>query len=102
MTYSRDKNQSGIDKAVAAARQSDVVLFFAGEEVVLSGEARCRADISLPGAQTEMLAALKKTGKPVVLVVMAGRPLTIAKEVELADAVIYAFHGGTMAGPCFS
>ena len=102
LTYSRDKNKSGIAKAVAAAQQSDVVLFFAGEEAVLSGEARCRADISLPGAQTEMLTALKKTGKKVVLVVMAGRPLTIPKEVEAADAVIYAFHGGTMAGPALA
>lgn len=99
LTYSRDKNKQGIDKAVAAARKADVVLYFAGEEAVLSGEARCRADISLPGAQTEMLAALKATGKPVVLVVMAGRPLTIEKEVEQADAVLLSFHAGTMAGP---
>ena len=49
-----------------------------------------------------MLTALKKTGKPVVLVVMAGRPLTIAREVEEADAVLYSFHGGTMAGPALA
>ena len=102
LTYSRDKSESGIAKAVAAARNADVVLFFAGEESVLSGEARCRADINLPGAQTEMLTALKKTGKPVVMIVMAGRPLTIWKETEEADAVLYAFHGGTMAGPALA
>ena len=99
LRYSRDKSTDGFAKAVEAARKADVILFFAGEEAILSGEARCRADLSLPGAQTELLAALKATGKPIVLVVMAGRPLTIGKEVEMADAVLYAFHGGTMAGP---
>lgn len=102
LTYSRDKNEAGIVKAVAAARQADVILYFAGEEAVLSGEARCRADISLPGKQREMLKALKATGKPIVMVVMAGRPLTITDEVELADAVLYTFHSGTMAGPAIS
>ena len=102
LTYSRDKSEAGIAKAVAAACQADVILFFAGEEAVLSGEARCRADISLPGKQTEMLRALKATGKPVVLVIMAGRPLTIPEEVDMADAVLYTFHGGTMAGPAIS
>ena len=99
LTYSRNKNTSGFVKAVEAAKRSDIILFFAGEEAILSGEARCRADISLPGAQTQLLTELHKTGKPIVLIVMAGRPLTIGKEVEMADAVLYAFHGGTMAGP---
>lgn len=99
LTYSRDKNKAGIAKAVAAAKKADVILFFAGEEAILSGEARCRADINLPGAQTEMMDALAATGKPVVMIVMAGRPLTIGKQVEQAAAVLYAFHGGTMAGP---
>lgn len=102
LTYSRDKSKEGIDKAVAASRNADVILFFAGEEAVLSGEARCRADISLPGAQTEMLKALKATGKPVVMIVMAGRPLTIPEETELADAVLFTFHSGTMAGPALA
>ena len=102
LTYSRDKSEDGIKKAVAAAVKADVILFFAGEEAVLSGEARCRADISLPGAQREMLKALKATGKPVVMIVMAGRPLTIPEETEMADAVLYAFHGGTMAGPALA
>lgn len=99
LTYSRDKNTKGIDKAVKAAKKADIILFFAGEEAILSGEARCRADLNLPGAQVEMMEALAATGKPVILVVMAGRPLTIGKQVEQAAAVLYAFHGGTMAGP---
>ena len=72
LAYSRDKSTSGFAKAVEAARRSDVILFFAGEEAILSGEARCRADISLPGAQSQLLAELHKTGKPIVLIVMAG------------------------------
>ena len=99
LAYSRDKSHDGFAKAVAAAKRADVILFFAGEEAILSGEARCRAELGLPGAQSELLTALKATGKPLVLVVMAGRPLTIGDEVEQANAVLYSFHGGTMAGP---
>ena len=83
-------------------KQADIVVMVAGEEAVLSGEAHCRADLSLPGAQTEMLKALKATGKPVVLVVMAGRPLTISQEVDLADATLFMFHPGTMGGPALA
>ena len=99
LTYSRDKSTAGIAKAVEAAKKADVVLFFCGEEAILSGEARCRANLDLPGAQAVMMDALAATGKPVVLIVMAGRPLTIGKQVDQAAAVLYAFHGGTMAGP---
>ena len=99
LKYSRDIDESGIADAVAAAREADVVVMVGGEEAVLSGEAHCRADISLPGAQTKMLEALKATGKPVVLIIMTGRPMTIVHETNLADAVLYMFHGGTMAGP---
>ncbi len=102
LTYSRDTNPEGIAKAVAAARKADVVLYFAGEEAILSGEAHCRADISLPGAQSELLTALKRTGKPIVTVIMAGRPLTIENEVKQSDALLFAFHGGTMAGPALA
>lgn len=102
LAYSRDKSTKNFAKTIAAARQSDVILFFAGEEAILSGEARCRADITLPGAQSALLAELHKTGKPIVLIVMAGRPLAIGADVVNADAVLYAFHGGTMAGPAIT
>ena len=102
LTYSRDKSTKNFAKTVEAAKKSDVVLFFAGEEAILSGEARCRTDITLPGAQSALLAELHKTGKPVVLIVMAGRPLAIGADVANADAVLYAFHGGTMAGPAIT
>ena len=68
LKYSRDKNEQGITEAVEAAKNTDVVVMVAGEEAVLSGEAHSRADISLPGAQTKMIEALKATGKPLVLV----------------------------------
>lgn len=102
LKYSRDKSEAGVEAALAAAKQADVVLFFGGEEAILSGEAKCRADIHLPGAQTELLHRLKAMGKKVVLIVMAGRQLTIADEVAQADAVLYQFHGGTMAGPALA
>ena len=102
LAYSRDKNIAGIAKAVAAARRADVVLAFVGEEAILSGEAHSLADLSLRGAQSELVEALSKTGKPVVTIVMAGRPLTIGKEVEESAAVLYSFHPGTMGGPAIA
>ena len=102
LKYSRDKDEQGIAEAVEAAKNADVVVMVAGEEAVLSGEAHSRADISLPGAQTKMIEGLKATGKPLVLVIMAGRPMTVAYEASLADAVLYTFHGGTMAGPAIA
>lgn len=102
LQYSRDKSQAGINKAVAAAKKADVVLCFVGEEAILSGEAKCRADISLPGAQSQLIKELKAIGKPLVLVVMAGRPLTMGAEIDMADAVLWQFHAGTMAGPALA
>lgn len=99
LEYTRDLNTKGFSDAVKAAKKADVVLYFAGEEAVLSGEAHCRADLSLPGAQSRLLDELKATGKPVVLIVQAGRQLALMHECELADAVVYCFHGGTMTGP---
>jgi beta-glucosidase len=80
------------------AKQADVVLYFGGEESILSGEARSRAVLNLPGDQSEQIRAIKATGKPVVLTVMAGRPLCIREDIDRVDAVLYAFHGGTMQG----
>ena len=99
LAFSRDNKTDGIAKAVAAAKNSDVVLFIGGEESILSGEAHCLANLNLQGAQSQLLEALKKTGKPVVAVIMAGRPLTIRKDLENCDAMIYMFHPGTMGGP---
>ena len=87
------------DDVVAAARRADVVLVFLGEEAILSGEAHSLADLNLKGAQSALLAALKAAGKPVVATVMAGRPLTIERDLPNCAAMLYAFHPGTMGGP---
>lgn len=99
LKFSRDLDKSGFEAAKEAARKADVVLFFAGEEAVLSGEAHCRTDLTLPGAQKELMAELASTGTPVVMIVQAGRPLVIGNEAEESSAVVYCFHGGTMTGP---
>lgn len=99
LAFSRDTIKANFSKAVAAAKQADAVLVFVGEEAILSGEAHSLAEINLKGAQSELIAELSKTGKPIVTLVMAGRPLTIGKEVELSDAVLYLWHPGTMGGP---
>ena len=102
LAYSRDKNVSGIAKAVNAARRADVVVCFVGEESILSGEAHSLANLDLQGAQSQLIKSLAATGKPVVTVVMAGRQLTISDEVEVSDAVLYSFHPGTMGGPAIA
>ena len=99
LKYTRDRSTDGFAEALEAARKADVVLAFVGEEAVLSGEAHSRADISLPGAQSELLKELKKAGKPLVTVIMTGRPMVIGDDAAVSDAVLYTFHGGTMAGP---
>lgn len=102
LTYSRDKNQSEFDKVMEIAKTVDAIVVFAGEEAILTGEAHSLANLNLQGAQSELIARLKATSKPLVTVVMAGRPLTIGKEVELSDALLYAWHPGTMGGPAIA
>jgi beta-glucosidase len=102
LNYSRDKKTGQFNSAVIAAKKSDAVIFFGGEEWILSGEGQCRGEINLPGAQSELIAELEKTGKPVILVIMAGRPLAIGNEIDETSAVLYAWHGGTMAGPAIA
>lgn len=102
LMYSRDNNKADFHKAIAVARQADVVVAFVGEESILSGEAHSLADLSLRGAQSDLITALAQTGKPLVTVVMAGRPLTIGKEVDESAAVLYMFHPGTMGGPAIA
>ncbi len=102
METSRSKSQHEFDQAVEVAKQSDAVVMFVGEESILSGEAHCRADINLPGNQAELIESIAATGKPIVLVVLAGRPLTLAPVIDKVDAVLYAWHPGTMAGPAIA
>ncbi|MFV9552470.1 glycoside hydrolase family 3 N-terminal domain-containing protein [Algibacter sp. PT7-4] len=98
LTHSRDLTKTQFKKALTAAQQSDVIVFVSGEEAILSGEAHSRANIDLPGAQEDLIKELSKTGKPIVLVIMAGRPITITNIIDDVDAVLMTWHPGTMGG----
>lgn len=102
LAFSRDRDKSKFSKAVSAAKKADAVLLFIGEESILSGEAHSLADLNLVGVQSDLVIELKKTGKPIITIVMAGRPLTIGKEIDQSDAVLYAWHPGTMGGPAIA
>jgi beta-glucosidase len=102
LTDCRSSDASEFEKAVAAAEACEVTLAFVGEPANLSGEARSRAFLNLPGAQTELLERLARTGKPLVAVFMAGRPLVIGGACRVAQAALYAWHGGTMTGPALA
>ena len=90
--------ESMIAEAVAAAQQSDVVVAVVGESQGMTGEAASRADIGLPGRQLDLLKALKATGKPLVVVLMNGRPLTLPWEDQNADAILETWFSGTQGG----
>ena len=98
LTYSRDANTANIKAAQKAAKKVDAIVVCVGEEAILSGEAHSLSNLNLQGAQSELIAAMKATGKPVVVVVIAGRPLTIERDLAQCDAMLYAFHPGTMGG----
>ena len=102
MEISRSKDTEPFDEAVAAAADSDVAILFLGEEAILSGEAHSRADIDLPGAQKELVRRIREAGKPVVAVILAGRPLTLGNVVDDLDAILFAWHPGTMGGPAIA
>ena len=87
-----------IAEAVAAARASDVVIACVGESQNMNGEGASRTDISIPDAQMELLKALKATGKPVVMVLVTGRPLTLEWENEEMDAILNVWSPGSEGG----
>jgi beta-glucosidase len=102
LKLSRSKVISNKDAVMKAARQADLVLLFLGEESILSGESHCLANIDLPGAQEELVSLIATQKKPVATIIMAGRPLTFERIVDKTSAILYAMHGGTMAGPAIS
>jgi len=85
-------------EAVATARQADVIVAALGESSEMSGEASSRTDIGIPAVQQRLLAELLKTGKPVVLVLFTGRPLTLTWEHAHVPAILNAWFGGTETG----
>jgi beta-glucosidase len=95
-------DRTGFAAAVAATGGADVIVAALGESSDQSGEATSRTDLRLSDAQSALLRELKATGKPVVLLLMTGRPLTIEAEEPLADAILLAWHPGTMGGPAIA
>jgi beta-glucosidase len=87
-----------LTEALDAANRSDVIVAVVGEASEMSGEAASRTDITIPESQKKLIRALAKTGKPLVLVVMTGRPLALTEENELATSMIVTWHAGIEAG----
>ncbi len=93
------RDTSGFAAAVQAAQQSDVVVAVVGEGEDQSGEAGSRAYIDLSGSQAELIQAVRQAGKPIVMILMAGRPITLENVEPMVDAILVAWHPGTMGGP---
>jgi beta-glucosidase len=88
----------GFDQAVAAARAADQVVLAVGESREMSGEAAARGTIDLPGDQQQLIDAIKATGKPFVVVLFNGRPLTLQKVAASAPSILEAWFPGVQAG----
>ncbi|MEO6759287.1 MAG: glycoside hydrolase family 3 N-terminal domain-containing protein, partial [Saprospiraceae bacterium] len=95
-------DKSGFAAAVTAAKSADVVVVVVGEKAMMSGEAGARAELDLPGVQEELVEELVKTGKPVVVILMSGRPLAIPWIAEHATALLEAWWLGTETGNALS
>jgi len=93
-----DTKNNEFAKARQAAANADVVIAVVGEKALMSGESRSRAFLSLPGLQQQLIDTLKSTGKPLVTVLMNGRPLTLARVAEQSDALLEAWFPGTQCG----
>lgn len=91
-------DKSGFDGALSAARSAGKIVMVIGENADWSGEASSRTSIKVPGVQTELLEKLKALNKPVIVVLMNGRPLDLSYESELADALLETWYPGTMGG----
>ena len=91
-----------IAAAVAAAKRADLVILTLGESPDMSGEAASRSNLGLPGRQQELLEAIVNAGKPVVLILFSGRPLTVPWAFEHVPAVLAAWFPGTETGPALA
>ncbi|MCT3960257.1 beta-glucosidase BglX [Elizabethkingia anophelis] len=87
-----------LKEAVETAKKADVVVLAIGETAELSGESSSRTNIEIPQAQKDLLTELKKTGKPIVMVLFTGRPLVLNDENKQADAIVNAWFAGSEAG----
>ena len=96
--FGDEGKHEGFAEAVALAQKSDVIIAAMGERWDMTGEAASRTSLDLPGAQQALLEELKKTGKPLILVMMSGRPNSIGWAQENVDAILHAWYPGTMGG----
>jgi beta-glucosidase len=93
-----DTDTSGFAAATAVAQQSDIIVLTIGEARDMSGEAKSRSNLQLPGVQEQLIKAMMATGKPVVLLVHAGRPLVFNWAADHVPAILYTWWLGTEAG----
>lgn len=87
-----------LKEAVEVASKADVIVLAIGESAEMSGESSSRAEITIPQTQVDLLEALKKTGKPIAMVLFTGRPLALSNVHETPDAILNAWFPGTEAG----
>lgn len=93
-----DNDRSGFDEALAIAQKADIVVLSMGENSNMSGEAKSRSNIHVPGVQEELIKAICATGKPVILLINAGRPLIFDWVADHVPAILYTWWLGTEAG----
>jgi beta-glucosidase len=93
-----DTVRSGFAEAVAAASQADVVVMAMGEAPDMTGEAKSKSNIHLPGVQEDLIRAIQATGKPVVVLLMAGRPMVFNWTADHVPAILYAWWTGSQGG----
>ena len=98
----RSNSNELFNKSIETVNKSDAAILFLGEDQLLSGETHSRAFITLPGIQEQLIKELAKTGKPLVLVIMAGRSLTFGDLTGDVKSILYAWHPGTMGGPALA
>ena len=91
-------DKAGFAEAVETAKKADVVIISVGERRDMSGEAKSRSNIHLPGVQEELIKAIQATGKPVVVLINAGRPLIFNWTADHVPAILYSWWLGTAAG----
>ena len=92
------EDETGFDEAIAAAKQSEVIVVCVGELKTWSGENASRSSIALPAIQEKLIAAMKQTGKPIILILSNGRPLELVRLEPLADAIVEIWQPGIAGG----
>ena len=93
-----DMSKAGFQEAIDAANQADVVILSIGERWNMSGEAKSRSNLQLPGVQEDLIKELQKTGKPIVILINAGRPLIFNWTADNMPTIVYTWWLGSEAG----